>query len=82
MRLSEAELNRLLCESAESAGVEIVADKINRRGGVCRLEGRLMVVFDVGAGLSQRNRLLIQALRLLGPEVYLPPKVRELLDAE
>jgi len=81
MRLSESELNRLLSESAASAGIEIVEDRINRRGGVCRLEGRLMVVYDVGAGLTQRNRLLIQALRQLGPEVYLPPRVRELLEA-
>ena len=82
MGLSESELNRLLVESAENAGIEIVADKINRRGGVCRLEGRLLVVYDVGVGLAQRNRLLLEALRQVGPQAYLPPAVRELLDAD
>ena len=80
MGLSENELNRLLVETAQAAGIEIVEDKINRRGGVCRLEGRLMVVFDVGAGLSQRNRLILKALGQLGDQSFLPPKIRELLE--
>lgn len=80
--MNDQELNRLLVETAQSLGIEIVEDRINRRGGICRLEGRLLVVYDVNAGPAQRNRLLLDALRQLGPEVFLPPRLRELLDAD
>ncbi len=71
----------LLVEAAGQAGIEVIEDRINRRGGVCRLEGRTLVIFDDKAPWSERNRLLLLALRRLDLEaVYLPPKVRALLE--
>ncbi len=74
------ELNRLLLEAAEKAGIEIIEDRLNRRGGTCRMDERLMVIYDSKASLAQRNRLILDALAQLNPEVFLPPRVRELLE--
>ncbi len=69
----------LLHAAAQAAGIEVIEDKINRKGGVCRLDGRLVVVYDVKASLLQRNRLLLEAFTQLEPD-KLPQSVRDLLQ--
>lgn len=74
------ELYELLQETAAGAGIELVETKLNRRGGVCRLDGRLMVIFDLNAPWQLKNDLILEALaRLDEAAIYLPPRVRELL---
>lgn len=75
------ELFALLYETACNAGIEIIEDKINRKGGICRLEHRLVVVYDANAPVQERNRLILDAISQMNPEyVYLPPRVREILE--
>ena len=76
----QRELFRLLHETALSAGLVIIEDKINRCGGVCRLDEKVMVIYDVHAPARERNRLILGGLTLVDLEnIYVPPKVRELL---
>lgn len=75
------ELFALLYETARNAGIEIIEDKINRKGGVCRYKERLLVVYDAQAPLPERNRLILDAISKVNPDyIYLPPKVRTLLE--
>ena len=77
----QRELFNLLLETAANAGIEIIEDRINRRGGVCRLDERMVVVYDSHAPWAQRNKLIIEAIRRLKlDDVYLPPKVRQILE--
>jgi hypothetical protein len=75
------ELFHLLYETASNAGIEIIEDKINRKGGICRLDQRIVVVYDANAPLQERNRLILDAISQMNPDyVYLPPKIRKILE--
>ncbi|HDP26170.1 MAG TPA: hypothetical protein ENN34_12100 [Deltaproteobacteria bacterium] len=77
----QRELFSLLVECAASMGIEIIEDTINRRGGICRLDGRLLVVYDANSSYQERNRLIVKALSLINPDsVYLPPKIRQIIE--
>jgi hypothetical protein len=74
------ELFVLLHETAGSAGIEIIEDRLNRRGGVCRVDGRVHVIFDEQAPYREKNRLILEAItRTDYDAAYLPPKVRDLI---
>jgi hypothetical protein len=76
----ERELFVLLYETAYSAGIEVIEDRINRRGGVCRVEGRVHVIFDEKAPYREKNRLILDAIGKTDLDAtYLPPKVRGML---
>ena len=80
-RRQQKELFGLLYETACNAGIEIIEDKINRKGGICRLNNRLVVVYDANAPVHERNRLILEAISQMNPDcVYLPPKIRQILD--
>ena len=80
-RKQHKELFSLLYETASNAGIEIIEDKINRKGGICRLENRLVVVYDANAPMQERNRLILEAISQMNPDrVYLPPKIRQILE--
>jgi len=77
----QKELFGLLYETARNAGIEIIEDRINRKGGVCRLKERLVVVFDAQAPYQERNRLILDAISQVNRDyLYLPPRVRMLLE--
>ncbi len=77
------ELFGLLYETAVNAGIEIVEDRINRKGGVCRLQEKLMVVYDAQAPFHERNRLILEAISQVNRDyLYLPPRVRMLLEED
>jgi hypothetical protein len=74
------ELFALLYETAGSAGIEVIEDRLNRRGGVCRVDGRVHVIFDEQAPYREKNRLILEAItRTDYDAAYLPPKVRNLI---
>lgn len=76
----DRELFVLLFETASTAGIEVIEDRINRRGGVCRVEGRVHVIFDEKAPYREKNRLILDAIeRTDFDATYLPPRVRGLL---
>lgn len=80
-RRRHKELFSLLYETASNAGIEIIEDRINRKGGICRLEHRLVVVYDANAPIQERNRLILEAISRMNPDhVYLPPRVRQMLE--
>lgn len=75
------ELFELLYETASNAGIEVIEDRINRKGGVCRLQERLMVVYDANSSLAERSRLILDAIARMNLDyIYLPPKVRALVE--
>ncbi len=74
------ELFAVLCEAAKNAGIEIIEDRLNRAGGVCRLNGRVHVIFDERAPYREKNRLIVDAIaRIDYDATYLPPRVRDLV---
>lgn len=74
------ELFALLYETASSVGVEVIEDRLNRRGGVCRVDGRVHVIFDEHAPWREKNRLIMEGIGKIDLDAaYLPPKVRRLL---
>ncbi len=80
---SAKELFEILYETAVNAGIEIIEDRINRKGGVCRLEDRLIVVYDAHSTLRERNRLILDAISQVNRDyIYLPPRVRRILEGE
>jgi hypothetical protein len=77
----DKELFAILYETASSAGIEVIEDRLNRRGGVCSLEGRIHVIFDKHAPVQEKNRLILEAISWTDIDsLYVPPKVRELLE--
>jgi hypothetical protein len=79
----DRELFVLLYETASSAGIEVIEDRINRKGGVCRVEGRVHVIFDEHAPYREKNRLILDAIGKTDLDTaYLPPKVRNLLGKQ
>lgn len=80
-KTSGKELFELLYETAVNAGIEIIEDRINRKGGVCRFQDRLIVVYDAHATLHERNRLILDAISQVNRDyIYLPPKVRMIIE--
>lgn len=60
------DLNKKLLDEAQSAGLFIIEDRINRRGGVCRLDDKIIVIYDKNTVWQERNRLITEALELAG----------------
>ena len=58
------DLNKKLLDEAQTAGLSIIEDKINRRGGVCRLDEKIIVIYDKNTIWQERNRLIVEALEL------------------
>jgi hypothetical protein len=76
----DKELFAILYETAGSAGIEVIEDRLNRRGGVCSLEGQIHVIFDEKAPVREKNRLILEAISKTDVDLhYMPPKVREML---
>jgi hypothetical protein len=78
---NQKETFAILYETARNAGIEIIEDRINRKGGVCRLKDRLIVLYDAHATLPERNRLILDAISQVNRDyIYMPPLVRKLLE--
>ncbi len=60
------DLNKKLLDEAHTAGLFIIEDRINRRGGVCRLDDKIIVIYDKNTIWQERNRLIAEALELAG----------------
>jgi hypothetical protein len=71
----------ILYETARNAGIEIIEDRINRKGGVCRHKDKVIVLYDAHATLPERNRLILDAISQVNRDyIYMPPLVRKLLE--
>lgn len=81
--VSHKETFAILYETARNAGIEIIEDRINRKGGVCRLKDRLIVLYDAHSTLPERNRLILDAISQVNRDyIYMPPLVRKLLEEQ
>jgi hypothetical protein len=60
----DRDLNKKLLDEARSAGLSIIEDRTNRRGGVCRLDEKIIVIYDQNTVLQERNRLIATALEI------------------
>jgi 2,3-bisphosphoglycerate-independent phosphoglycerate mutase len=79
----DKELLAILYETAGNAGIEVIEDKLNRRGGICSVDGRIHVIFDEKAPVREKNRLILDAIsRTDIDSFYMPPKVREVLGRQ
>ncbi len=78
--MEKDQLHRLLVDTARGIGIEIVEDRLNRRGGTCMLDGKTYVIYDVHAPITERNQLLVKAISSLDlKDLYLPPRVRDII---
>ncbi|MCD6569730.1 MAG: hypothetical protein J7L53_03405 [Deltaproteobacteria bacterium] len=75
------ELCHTLIDTAQRLGIEVIEDKIDRKGGVCRVDDKIMVIYDISTLWTDRVKLILKALGWMKlDDVYLSPKIRQLLE--
>jgi hypothetical protein len=74
------DLNKKLLDEAQTAGLSIIEDKINRRGGVCRLDEKIIVIYDKNTIWQERNRLIVEALELASSTLSYENKTDEVSE--
>jgi N-dimethylarginine dimethylaminohydrolase len=75
----------LLEELADKLGIpircEIIHDELTGLGGICRVEGKFILIIDSKATAKEKVQIMIEALRRFDlRDVYVRPALRELLD--
>ncbi len=60
---------------------EIIKDELTGPGGLCRIEGKYILIIHSKATLKEKMQIMIEALRQfdLG-DIYVKPALRELLE--
>jgi len=60
---------------------EIIKDELTGPGGLCRIEGKYILIIHSRATVKEKMQIMIEALRRfdLG-DIYLKPALRELLE--
>lgn len=83
--MNDEVLLRELEELAERLGISVRDESISSEdssssGGLCRLEGKYMIILNSRAATGEKNQVMIRALRQfdLGA-IYVKPFIRELL---
>lgn len=79
-----------LCALLRAAGVEVRVEtfrrRSDRRGGLCTVKGRLVVLLDAQASRAERTRALLESVEQLDPDVLsrrsaqLSPELRRHLN--
>ena len=86
MGVDEAAILEQLEELAQSLGIEIRHEQLRREGsftpgGLCRLKGEYLLIFNTKATREDRIEALVKALdRFDLDQLYLKPGLREFLD--
>jgi N-dimethylarginine dimethylaminohydrolase len=75
----------LLEELADKLGIqiryEITKDELMEQGGLCRVEGKFILMIDSKATAKEKIQIMKEALRRFDFDgIYLRPALRELLD--
>jgi hypothetical protein len=62
---------------------EIIKDELTGPGGLCRIEGKYVLIIHSKATAKEKMQIMIEALKRfdLG-DIYLKPALREMLDGE
>ena len=60
---------------------EIIKDELTGPGGLCRIEGKYVLIIHSKATVKEKMQIMIEALKRfdLG-DIYLKPALREMLD--
>jgi hypothetical protein len=86
MAVNEGAILEQLEELARSLGIEIRKEQLRREGsfspgGLCRLKGEYLLIFNTKATKEDRIEALVQAVgRFDLDKLYLKPGLREFLD--
>ncbi|PJA98608.1 MAG: hypothetical protein CO128_06425 [Ignavibacteriales bacterium CG_4_9_14_3_um_filter_30_11] len=84
MKIKEKEFEDLLDELKELAnqlGAKVRFEKGDFKGGYCLLKESKIIVVNKMANLQRKVMILAAALKELGiEEIYLSPKIREVID--
>ena len=84
MKIKEKEFEELLNELKELAnqlGAKVRFEKGDFKGGYCLLKESKIIVVNKMANLQRKVMILAAALKELGiEEIYLSPKIREVID--
>jgi len=84
MKINEKEFEEIIQELrsvANQLGASVRFEKGDFKGGYCLLKESKVVVINKNANLQRKAMILSAALKELGvDEIYLNPKIRELID--
>jgi N-dimethylarginine dimethylaminohydrolase len=75
----------LLEELADKLGIpiryELITDELTGLGGLCRVEGKFILMIHSRATAKEKIQIMTEALRRVDlNEIYVRPALRELLD--
>ncbi|MCK7505511.1 MAG: hypothetical protein MZV70_16505 [Desulfobacterales bacterium] len=86
--MNEEVLFSQLTELAEKLGISVREENINLEessgtGGLCRVEGKYILLLNSRAAVQEKNQVAIRALRQFDlSSIYLKPIIRELLEGQ
>jgi hypothetical protein len=84
--MNEAVLLNQLEELAEKLGILVRDENINSEessstGGLCRVEGKYVVILNSKVTIKEKIQVMIKALRQFDlSDIYIKPVIRELLE--
>jgi hypothetical protein len=84
--VNEEILLNQLEELADKLGIVVRDENINMdesssTGGLCRIEGKYVLILNSKATVKEKNQVMIKALRQFDlNDIYLKPVIRELLE--
>ncbi|MBI9072118.1 MAG: hypothetical protein JEY94_11000 [Melioribacteraceae bacterium] len=84
MKIKEKEFENILADLkalAEEMGIKVRYELGDFKGGYCLLKSSRVVVLNKRSNLQRKVITLSTALKELGvDEIYMPPKIREIID--
>jgi hypothetical protein len=86
MLINEEVLLNQLEELAEKLGILVRDENINieessSTGGLCRMEGKYVLILNSKATVKEKNQVMINALQQFDlSDIYIKPVIRELLE--
>jgi len=84
--MNEEVLLNQLEELAEKIGILVRDENINieessSTGGLCRIEGKYVLILDSKVTVKEKNQVMIKALQQFDlSDIYIKPVIRELLE--
>jgi hypothetical protein len=77
------ELEHLLTQLGIEIRQDTPEEALTSRGGLCKVNGKAVLIVNHALNLNEKNNMLIQSLQTLDTErIYIKPYVRELIEGE
>jgi hypothetical protein len=86
--MDEEVLLSQLAELAEKIGIAVRDENINMEessttGGLCRVEGKYILILNSKVTVKEKNQVIIKALQQFDlSNIYLKPVIRKLLEGD